>query len=174
VTRLAKLLLFASSFSPLLFLLAVRYLDRGWLPVVLGVGGGVLAVAGLGLLRLADGGQVDTYVIDDVEGRSESLTGYLVGYLFPFLVLDPGDSLTVLSSALFLALLALIYVEGNLLYLNPLLVIQGRQIFAAAVHRLDDPDDRRNLVLIADTPFLRTGHWVAGDVRLATRVAPDD
>lgn len=172
MTRLGKLVLFLSSFSPLALLLAVRFLDWGWWPLALAAIGVVTAAAGLGLLGAARGGQSDHFVVDAVDGRTEALTGYLIGYLFPFLVLDPGDTLTVAASALFFALLAVIYVEGNLVYLNPLLVIVGRSLWHVEVHRRDDPEDRRSLVLLVAGDMLRQNDCivttrVAGDVRLA-------
>ena len=179
MTRFAKLVLFLSSFSPLALLLAVRFLDEGAWPIFLVALSVIAGAAGFGLMEWARHGQADIFVIDAVESHAESLTGYLVGYLFPFLVLDPSDTLTVAASVLFLGLLAAIYVEGNLVYLNPLMLVKGRHLWHAEAHRRSDPGDKRTLMLLANADLLHAQDCVratqiAGDVRLADVVSCDE
>jgi hypothetical protein len=171
MTRLVKFALFLSSFAPLFLLLGIRYLANLPVAVVCLVLALVFGLGGLALVEWFRGGQDDTFIVERVESRAESLTGYLAGYLFPFLVLDPSDIYAVAATIGFGLVLSVLYVEGNLLYLNPILILRGWRIWSVEAHRQDDAKDRRTMTVIVRVRTLERDdviktHPLAGDVHI--------
>ncbi len=172
MTLLAKVALFLSSFAPLFLLLGIRHGTN--IPVAaffVGVSL-IFGVGGLALVEWFGRTTDDTFVVERVENRAESLTGYLIGYLFPFLVLDPNDIYAVAANIGFGVFLAILYVQGNLLFLNPVLAIRGWRVWTVEAYRLDKTDDRRTLTVIIRSGVLEPTDKIAtsdfaGDVRIA-------
>lgn len=156
MTVLARVLLFASSYIPLCFLLAIRTWPQER------VVAGSLALVGLVLIgltwllieQLREGGR-EELVVTETQPRAESLSGYLVGYVLPFLILDVHDIYAVASVVGFLALVAWIHVSSGLLYLNPVLALRGYHVWEVQARRPDGLGAVSRMVLIADTPIMR-------------------
>lgn len=173
MTRLAKVFLFLSSFAPLFALLGIRHWENEPVAIACFLIALVFGAGGLALVEWFRGGQEDIFVVERVESRAESLTGYLTGYLFPFLVLDPRDIYAVVATVGFGFVLAILYVEGNLLYLNPILILRDWRVWSIDVRRQDNADDKRTLTVILRASTLEPGdvittHPLAGGVRIAT------
>jgi hypothetical protein len=170
MTLISKFGLFLSSFAPLFLLLAIRHLSTPSIAVALLV---IALVGPVGLALVEWFGRTvdDTYVVDRVESRAESLTGYLTGYLFPFLVLDFNDIYAVAATVGFGLMLAVLYVQGNLLYLNPVLMLRGWRVWTIDAHLLDAATKEKRLVVIVRNGALERGDHIgtstfAGDVRI--------
>ncbi len=156
MTVLGRLLLFASSYIPLFFLLAIRTWPQSQ------VAAAALAVAGMVLTgltwflveQLKEGGR-EELVVTETQPRAESLSGYLVGYILPFLILDVHDIYAVASVVGFLALVAWIHISAGLLYLNPVLALRGYHVWEVTARRPDGMGSASRMVLIADTPIMQ-------------------
>lgn len=68
------------------------------------------------------------------------MTGYLVGYLLPIILVDPSDSSDVIAVAAFVIILSIAYAAADLHYLNPLLPLVGLGVWQLTV----DAGDRRH------------------------------
>lgn len=177
MTLVSKFGLFLSSFAPLFLLLAIRHWSTPSIAIGLLVIALVFGPVGLALVEWFGRTVDDTYVVDRVESRAESLTGYLTGYLFPFLVLDFSDIYAVAATVGFGLMLAVLYVQGNLLYLNPVLMLRGWRVWTIEAHRLDSAAKEKRLIVIVRNGALERGDHIgtstfAGDVRIG-RALPE-
>jgi hypothetical protein len=164
LTELARYLLFGTSFSPALFLLGVRFVDRDvGICLVLLAGSLLLAALAWPALRLLQQGPIFDDTIVTVEPLRESLTSYAMGYLLPFVLVDLDDRLAVTAAAIFVTIVAVMYVRANLVYLNPLLALAGYRLWQVTVRQTPGPERAIPQLLLT-----RMGHVAVGD-RIQTR-----
>lgn len=158
---------------PLLFLLAVRTLPQSRAVA------GSLAVAGFVLVgltwlllrQLREGGR-EELVVTETQPRAESLSGYLVGYILPFLILDVRDIYAVASVVGFLALVAWIHISAGLLYLNPVLALRGYHVWEVQARRPDGLGAVQRMILVADAPVMQPQqHFMTRPVMPGIRLA---
>lgn len=129
---IARLLLFASSYSPLLLLVGIRH-DPGkgqliWIGCAI-LGAAALVVVLLAARRVIARDRLFT-AIDDRGGDS---AGYLATYLLPFLTVGDANARDITSYVIFILIVGTIYVRSSLLSINPLVYIFGRRIVSATV-----------------------------------------
>lgn len=129
-SKLAKFILFVSSYFPLFVILAVQYWESN-LPIALtflGVGG--IGLAGMfACLRMA--GRVSPLPIQvtEIKARDEAALSYIVTYIVPFLV-QPSDSPhKVAAMAIFFLVVALLYMNVDLVHINPMLSLVGYRLY---------------------------------------------
>jgi hypothetical protein len=131
-----RVAMFLSSYAPLFILLA--YVNRGcagtWLVLV-----GVAAVAVLGLLLVMvekRGERGPALVVAHSKPQDGEVLAYIASYLIPFLGLDltKGDDIVLFGG--FMLVLMLVYINSNMLLVNPLLSIAGYHSF-----EVTDPDE---------------------------------
>ena len=121
-TRLARAVLFLSSYAPLALIFAgLFWRDR---PVAAAVN---LAIAALSLLGLAVFflgahrlAPRQSKVVS-IRGRDDQVMSYVMSYLVGFLSVAFGDTRHLLALAAFFLLLAYIYVNANVIHVNPAL-----------------------------------------------------
>jgi hypothetical protein len=122
-------LLFASSYSPLFALTAIR-LDAGVVRTVLyclaAFGAGGLAVVVAAAWRILP--RERSFVV--VEDRGADVAGYLVTYLVPFLTVSDPTTRDVVAYALFLGLVGVVYVRSSLIGVNPLAYLFRFRLFS--------------------------------------------
>ena len=125
-TTLARGLLFLSSYSPLPALVAIRVWDLNRSAAVGLLGLAVILVGAAWLERyvILRGSRFE-FEVSTAEPLRESSAGYLVAYVLPFLLVDLRDSLAVIASVVFVGLMGVIYVRSRLIYLNPLVALDG-------------------------------------------------
>jgi hypothetical protein len=125
----ARVRLYLSSYAPLFVLMALRLHDHVWLVA------GCLVVSALGLITLwqalHEAQNMEPrpeLTVRDVEDRGSDVAGYLVTYLLPFLtVADPGV-FDVLAYVSFIALVGCIYVQSDMIHINPVLYAFGYRV----------------------------------------------
>jgi hypothetical protein len=121
---LVEFALFLCSYAPLFAILAVRF--RPWWLV--GVCGG-LALVGIaaGVLVLGRFRRVAAmgWPLVAVDDRGAEVAGYLASYLLPFLTVSEPSLRDLVAYALFLVVLAVIYVRSGLVRVNPTLYLLG-------------------------------------------------
>lgn len=176
MTMLVRLSLFVSSFALAFGLAGVRVIGRDNALALLLIGAAALSLlpAGGVLLYASKGGDFSGRIVD-FPRKGEAVTGYLMGYVLPIMLLDPRASSDVTAVALFLVVLSLTYAAADLHYLNPLLPLLGYRIWEVTVAA---PDRRHRFVAITRGRQLtfETDVCVVGDgpVRLIRTLQRDE
>ena len=156
-----KVILFVSSFSPLLLVFALLdSFGKGAATIL------CLVLAGLGplllylVLRLAQRIEGVPLVPSGHRRRDADVLAYVATYLIPFLTVDAVTLRSRLAIAIFIALIALFYVRGEMYFLNPLLGIVGYRVFEI------DMSDGSAIVLITKRRHI-SDHATLRPVQLA-------
>jgi hypothetical protein len=127
---LARMLLFLSSYSPLAIILAVLYYGRQ--PLIAGAGFAA-ALSGLfsmaAYLTLVRRFNPTPARMVDFRQRDEAAMGYIVTYLVPFLAVASSDWRQALALGIFFVMLGIIYVNSNMLHVNPILNLVGYHLY---------------------------------------------
>lgn len=140
LTKFAKWLLFVTSYVPLYLLLILNNLEikewSGWLkPEVLGQAFceniyfncamiilslcSVIVLIGFGNLK---SNSHITYKSEVIRNNSGDILNYFITYLFPLLSMDIKSANSIIVNCLVFWLIGLLYVKGDMLYLNPMLM----------------------------------------------------
>lgn len=61
--------------------------------------------------------------VKDVKNNSGDILNYFITYLFPLLSIDVNNSCSVIVNILVFLIIGLLYMKGDLLYLNPMLLL---------------------------------------------------
>jgi hypothetical protein len=130
MTLALQLLLFLSSYSPLLAVFALLdTFGRGWpslICLVLAVAGVVLLPA-LFIVDRRTSGQ--TLRAASASPRDSDVLAYVASYLVPFADFGAEDLRKRLAIIIFLALIAILYIRLQLFYVNPLLALVGYRTY---------------------------------------------
>jgi hypothetical protein len=158
-------LLFLSSYNPFFLLLAVRSYHRSCVIFTAAVVLFALSLAALELFLWSAKRKAPYEVrIVSLENRDADVAAYAATYLLPFLTIFTGSWQDIVSVALFLVFIGLIYVNSRMVYANPLLALHGYHLLAvhASTSAGDDADDKLQLkFMLARTRYLRPGERVA-------------
>lgn len=127
---MVKASLFLSSFSPLFLLLALRFeQQRLWLPLAL------LALLGLLLVRrlLRQRREVtpSPRTFTNLRDEGAQVAGYLASYILPLLAISNPTWRDLLAYTLFIGLYAVVYINSDLMQVNPVLYLAGFRLYAA-------------------------------------------
>jgi hypothetical protein len=134
VTIVAQLMLFLSSYSPLFGVFALlQSFGSGWptpVCIALAIAGpflvtGVLIGAKLGLAA-------EDLTVSSAQSRDGDALAYVATYLVPFAAIAVVTPREQAALALFVILIAVLYVRGGLFYINPLLAVAGYRLFQVA------------------------------------------
>jgi hypothetical protein len=140
--RLFAFALFLSSYSPAFLILAVRAIGRSCLMFWVSLGVAVVsALAFLLFIRVARKGGPFRAKIVEVAPRDADLAAYVATYLLPFLLVFGADVQDVIALALFLAFIGLLWVNSDMIYLNPLLALVGYRVYIAQVRPIGEDSD---------------------------------
>lgn len=149
-TAFTRIVLFLSSYSPLLVIFAFHLVEKH--PTT---GKGLIVAAaisliGLGVfLRVVNGLSPSSIVVTSVKSRDGDVMSYIVTYLLPFLAIKLDDVLDDMSFGLLLGVVAVLYVNSNLIYVNPVLNLCGYHIF-----EIEDQHEKTS-ILISRRRYLR-------------------
>jgi hypothetical protein len=152
MTILARLALFLSSYAPLFGVFALLgSFGTGW-PVEACIG---IALAGPALLAAvllgaAKGIASQEMAVETVQSRDGDALAYVATYLVPFAAINATTAREQGALALFLVLIAVLYVRADLFYINPLLAVFGYRLY-----QIVTPTDA-SVVLITKRPFQRS------------------
>ncbi len=64
-----------------------------------------------------------------VQRKDAEVMAYIVSYVFPFLGLNFDDPMNVISLGIFFVILGIIYINSNMIHINPTLNIFGYHIY---------------------------------------------
>lgn len=167
---LSRTMLFLSSYAPLFTILAIRnwesrYAAGALLLLTIGSVAWLLA-----FLRQASRLASLSIEIARATSRDGDIVSYIVSYLLPFLAIDFGRPADVLSLAVLLVVIALLYVHSNLIYVNPLLAALGYHLAEI------EESNGKVSILLSRRPYVRPNTRLrvvsAGD--LISMEAPDE
>jgi hypothetical protein len=127
VLHMVRVGLFLSSYSMLFAILALRF-ERP--PLVIGcwilAALGVAAAAWILATEKAKG--PGSFEIDKIEDQGPQIAAYLASYLLPFVTLAEPSDRDAVGYVLFLLVLALVYVQSDMLQINPILYLFRRRV----------------------------------------------
>jgi hypothetical protein len=149
---LTRLILFLSSYAPLFVIVAMR----GWRdtrPIAYAlVGVAIISVIVLFIFlssaRKLASGKVS---VASVVSRDGDIMSYIVTYLLPFLAVKLNDPMDVGSLAVVFIVIAILYVNSNMIQTNPVLNLVGYHLF-----EIQDADGK-TASLICKRAYIRTG-----------------
>lgn len=129
-TRLARAVLFLSSYAPLALIFTGLFWRDHPTAAAVNLAMAVLSLLGLGAFflgahRLAPRQSKVVYV----RGRDDQVMSYVMSYLVGFLSVAFGDVRQLLALAAFFLLLAFIYVNANVIHVNPTLNLLGYHLY---------------------------------------------
>lgn len=129
---LAGIVLFGSSFAPLFGLFGLLDSFGTGAPSLICYG---IALAGaLGLyvfMRSVRNMASITTSVASVTARDQDIIGYVVTYLLPFVALATATWRERAALIIFIVLVAVLYLQAGLLYVNPLLALARYRLFEA-------------------------------------------
>jgi len=137
----ASLLMFISAYAPLLVILVVKDLDfaqkywvrHPWLCLGLLILIFVSCSATLAAVRsVGQGLQVE---VTKASNKSGEMFGYTIPYILAFVRVDLGDWQTLLSIAIFLAMLFAIAYRTQTVFINPVLAVAGYMLIDCTFKR---------------------------------------
>ena len=148
--------MFFSSYSPLFLILAIRNLAKTV------AGASVLTAITVGsLLALAwflydKRKQASHHVtLTRVASRDADVMAYIVTYLIPFLGISISDPVDAVSLGIMLGLIAVVYVNSNLIYINPILGLFGYRLFEV------ETENGKISALVSRNDYVKTGLPIA-------------
>lgn len=125
-----RLVLFLSSYAPLLLIVAIRNysLHRGFSWSLVGLALLSLLVL-FGYLRLASSLSPHNLTVKSATSKDGDAMSYIITYIFPFLDAPLNDAAKAASLVLLFLVLGILYVNSNLIYTNPILNLCGYHVF---------------------------------------------
>jgi hypothetical protein len=124
-----RIVLFLSSYAPLLALFGVR--RRHCVPELIALEAtAVVSVLVLWLFVRMQRGYADTSIkIESWDTKDADTLGYIATYLIPLLSLNLGNFDDVLALGVFAVVLGVVYCNSSLIYTNPMLSLMGYHLF---------------------------------------------
>jgi hypothetical protein len=146
-----KVALFISSYSPLLVILWVRSLFLPTASVSLLILAAASITGLLFYLRLARTFSTFGVTIKSANGCSQEAISYIVTYLLPFLDLNSASVADRVSLGLVLVVVSVLYINANLIHMNPVLNLLGYRILEA------EGSDDKHFMLLSRRTYLPPG-----------------
>jgi len=143
----SRYVLFASSYSPLTLAFGILYL-RSSRPTAVALF--VLAAASVALLcamlRVVGGMARQPLVVESSARKDSDTLSYLATYLIPFALSPPKDAYEGCALAVFVIVLGFLYVNSNMIYINPVLSAMGYHLYEVAPQ-----NSKRTVILLTRT-----------------------
>lgn len=140
----ASLVLFFSAYAPLLIILIVKDYDPthpSWLPRNPTLSGILLCVAVFSSIAILRSMREITgglpVVVTKASNKSGDMFGYTIPYMLSFLRVDLGGWQTILSLAIFLAILFVMAYRTQTVFVNPILALAGYMLIDCTFKRGD-------------------------------------
>jgi hypothetical protein len=148
-TSLAQLIMFVSSYAPLLIVFALLDTFGTGIPTVVCVALAALSGLALALIfRIARSINPRTASFSEVRPRDSDAIAYVVTYLVPFIAIEGSSWRERAAVLIFFGLLAVLYLRSRLFYVNPLLSAAGYHLFEAELAG-------RSVILISHSRSIR-------------------
>lgn len=134
LNKFIKIILFLSSYSPLLFIFALQNpFDNQYVQCIL-ILIGILSIIILKfVLKQTQSNEGHWEKITQINLRDGESMSYIATYLLPFLALDFETIENIIAIFLLFFMLAILYMNSNLIYTNPILNIFGYHIYEVQI-----------------------------------------
>jgi hypothetical protein len=132
LTITSRLVLFVSSYAPLLALFAILdSFGRGW-PSVVCAAVAAASVLALWLVWSLIGRSAGSWqVLASSRNRDSDVMAFFVTYVVPFAAAQDANVRTRVALAVFAVVIAALYVRSAIFYVHPLLLLAGLHVFEA-------------------------------------------
>lgn len=155
-TPIVRGALFFSSYAPVTLIFAVRCWDSDiGLSLWLGALTLALVVVAATSYWMLTADDEDCLRIDTAEQEPEMFTSYLLAYLLPVILVDLHDSSAVAAVSLFLVLLGILFVQSDLVYLNPIWAVAGFRLFRVTGVLDTVPNQEASLLILTRASRMR-------------------
>lgn len=125
-TRFTRALLFLSSYSPLLLIVAVQQMDKRWWWSALPAAIGIVSCLWVGVfLAWARNTAPQPVAVRSVQRQDVEVMAYLFTYVIPFLSVNFDDLRATVGLTIFFIVLMVLYVHANMIHINPILALIG-------------------------------------------------
>jgi len=128
-------MLFFSSYFPLMLIFSVLLwgTNFSWAIGILTLGIVSLVVTFLYISRRKHIGGVSQARITGVEKRDENVVSYIASYLIPFVTFPLATPEQVVAILIFVAVLLVLYISSNMLYINPMFNLIGWHLYEITI-----------------------------------------
>ena len=143
-TILLKIFLFLSSYAPLSFVFFFLFWKEDQRGVAWALAGiGLLSVMVLWIfLKVIRRTEPVEISVATVERKDTEALSYIASYVIPFVAVPGADVYQALALGVFFLVLAIIYINSNLIYINPTLTLLRYHLYEIA----DDKGNSYSLV----------------------------
>ena len=140
-TLLVRCMLFLSSYFPLALIFFLLFIGKQpiWAIVTLAVGLAGLIIMVLYFLQFAPRlGSFQTKVTG-MQRRDADVMSYIASYLIPFVAFPLDGWQQGAALLIFIAVLGIVYVNSNMIHVNPMLNLMGYHLYEIAVEKSEVP-----------------------------------
>lgn len=134
LNRFSRIVLFLSSYLPLFLVFGILYLEKHWQYSV-GIWIGCIVIFCILRLMLAHVQSmhgVPLTITKSARKDSDTLS-YLATYLIPFALAPPQNGYSLAALIVFFLVLGYLYVNSNMIYINPTLSLSGYHLFEVTI-----------------------------------------
>jgi len=150
LTVTSRLVLFVSSYAPLLALFAI--LDSfgpGWPSVACALAAAVSVLALWLVWTLVGRSAGNWQVLESSRNRDSDVMAFFVTYVVPFAAAQDANGRTRIALLVFAVIIAALYVRSAIFYVHPLLLLAGYHVFEATT------EAGRPIIVITRQRYLR-------------------
>lgn len=136
-----RCMLFFSSYFPLILIFGV-FLWRSnfyWAISIFALGVISLLVTFLYMRRRWKKGGVSQARITEIEKRDENVLSYIASYLVPFVTFPLATPEQVIGLVVFITILLIVYINSNMIYINPMLNLVGYHLYEITIESDEMP-----------------------------------
>ncbi len=125
-----RILLFISSYFPLLIIITLQnWKSYGVWSLIPACIGAISLIGLAAFLHFVSTTSPRIQQVVQVQRKDAEVMAYIVSYVFPFLGLNFDDPMNVISLGIFFVILGIIYINSNMIHINPTLNIFGYHIY---------------------------------------------
>lgn len=138
---LLRYLLFVSSYFPLALISFFLFIEQQpiWAVIVLAIGSLGLIIMLVFFLRLALRLAPIQEKVTGLQGRDGEAMGYIASYLIPFVAIPFGGWQQGVALLIFIVVLSIVYVNSNMIHINPMLNLVGYHLYEITIEHSDTP-----------------------------------
>ena len=138
---LLRYLLFLSSYFPLALIFFFLFIEQQpiWAITVLAIGLLSLIIMLVFFFQLAPRLSPIQEKVTSVQGRDDAAMGYIASYIIPFVAIPFGDWQQGVALLIFVGMLSVVYVNSNLIHINPMLNLVGYHLYEITIEHSEIP-----------------------------------
>ncbi len=140
-TILIRGMLFLSSYFPLTLIFFFLFVEQHpiWALVILAIGLSGLIIMFLYFFQFAPKLGSIQEKITGLQRRDGDVMGYIASYLLPFVAIPFGGWQQGVALLIFVVVLGIVYVNSNMIHVNPMLNLIGYHIYEITLEQGDMP-----------------------------------